>query len=51
MQIQGVKTHSEYARIKEKVHVHITCEHMKIICTEIRLKITCKTYIDSNKGN
>jgi len=38
MQIQGVKTPSECVRIKEKVHVHITCEQTMKIYTRIRLK-------------
>ena len=36
MQMQGVKTPSECVRIKGKVHLHITCDQIKKIYTEIR---------------
>ena len=34
MQIQEVKTPNECVKIKEKVHIHVTCQLMEMICTE-----------------
>ena len=36
MQIQGVRTPSEFVRIKGKVYMHITFEQIKKIYTGIR---------------